>query len=78
MKCLPPIALIALTLPACGTASHRAAPSPQYAGVVTKAGAVQTSLSQAQRDAAEVRRLQLASKTILQQLDDKLVKLLEK
>ncbi len=78
MKCLSILVPIALTLCACSSASHRAAPSPQYAGVVTKAQDAKTSLSQAQIDSAEVRRLQLASKTILKQLDDKLVKLLEK
>ena len=79
MKCHSALALIALSLSACSQASSRAARSgPQYAAVVTKSQDAKASVSQAQLDSKEVKRLQAASKTILQQLDDKLVKLLQK
>ena len=79
MKCLSALALIVLSLCACSHSNSRSARSgPQYAAVVTKSQDVKSSVSQAQQDSKEVKRLQEASKTILQQLDDKLVKLLQK
>ena len=56
----------------------RKSPSPQYAGIVTKAGDVSGSIGQARSDSKEVKRLQSASLTVLDQLDSKLIKLLQK
>jgi hypothetical protein len=61
----------------CQHAPKRAA-SPQYAGVITKAGDLSGSIGQARSDSKEVKRLQSASLTVLDQLDSKLVKLLQK
>ena len=49
-------ALIALAFSACSTGPRRAAPSPQYSGVVTKAGDAAASLTQAQSDNKEVKK----------------------
>lgn len=76
MKWIP--VLFALATCAGCAGPRPAAPSPQYAGVVTKSQDAGKSVAQAQSDSREVRRLQQASRTLLQQIDDKLVKLLEK
>ena len=71
-------ALIALISCAGCTTPRRVVSSPQYAGVVTATEGVRTDLRKIQSDGKEVKKLQAQSMTLLDQLDDKLVKLLKK
>ena len=72
------IALIALLSCASCTTPRHAVSSPQYSGVVTATEGVRTDLRKIQSDGKEVKKLQAQSLTLLDQLDNKLVKLLDK
>jgi len=71
--------LVMLVIALCtGCASHRLAPSPQYAGIVTKSEDITKTINLATEDSKEVRKLQRDSLSLVDRLDFKASRLLEK
>ncbi len=78
MRCPIQLLISALIVLSSGACSTKRTVAPQYSAVVTKAGDLTRSIAEARSGGKEVKRLQLESLSILDQLDAKLVKLLEK